>query len=80
MPKKKTRVVVALERAKKSLTQEVLTQAMADLPHGTTIGEVVTAMRSAGFAKDFEAMSLRDFVAALGNGAARPPGRRRRRG
>lgn len=66
---KTSRVAAALERARVKVTEEVLAQAMAGLPARTTMGEVVTSIRSAGFAKDFEAMSLSDFVAKVGNAA-----------
>ena len=45
-----------LERARKRVTQEVLTRAMVGLPANTTMGEMVASNRSAGFATDFEAM------------------------
>lgn len=71
MPRSVNRVVAALERARQSLTQSVLTQALADLPPSTTMGEVVASMKEAGFAHTFEGMSLDDFVAAMGGGAPR---------
>lgn len=76
---KKTRLASALERAQRTLTREILTTALAELPPTTTMGEVVDSLGEAGFGKDFQTLSLRDFVAAVG-GAASAPARRAPRG
>ncbi len=64
--KKKTRIAALLESAQKTLAQEILASTMQKLPRRTTMGEIVTSLEAAGFGKDFEAMSLEDFVSALG--------------
>jgi len=69
-------VVAALERARQSLTQDILTQALADLSPDTTMGEVVASMKAAGFGNTFAEMSLNDFSGALNGAAPRPRGRK----
>ena len=64
--KKKTRIAALLKSAQKTLAQEILASTMQKLPRRTTMGEIVTSLDAAGFGKDFEAMSLEDFVSALG--------------
>lgn len=79
MAKSKNRVVAALERARQSLTQDMLTHALAELPPSTTMGEVVASLKDAGLRETFDGLSLGDFTGTLGNGApvkrGRKPGR-----
>ena len=77
MPQKKSSIAAALERAKSTLTQEVMRKAMSELPLGTPMGVIVGSLRSAGFVKEFEAMTLRDFLASFDREAATGPGGRR---
>ena len=51
MPQKKSSIAAALERAKSTLTQEVMRKAMSELPLGTPMGVIVGSLRSAGFGK-----------------------------
>ncbi len=77
--KKRTRIATLLKNAQKTLVKEVLASTMHQLPRRTTMGEVVSSLEAAGFGNDFEAMSLEEFVSALGGPAPAKAARGRRR-
>ena len=62
---KKTSITALLKRAQETLTREVLASTMGRIPHSTSMGEIISSVRAAGLARDFEAMSLGELVTAI---------------
>jgi hypothetical protein len=78
LAKRKSSITVALERARASVTQDLITRALAEVPASTTICELVASMKSDGLSAEFEGMSISELGAAMGNGSAAPATRRGR--
>ena len=80
---RKTKLVASIDSAIASATQKIIDEAVASAPGNTTLGDLIDALKSAGYGRQALSLSLDDLVGARGAAApvrrGRPAGSGRKK-